>query len=426
MRARVLRGSAQVGGSLVELEQDGDRIVLDVGRPLEAVAHRDLLPDVAGLWAQGDGSLKGVFITHGHPDHYGLADLVDLSVPIYMGKAAKAVLDAAAFYTDRPPGFECAGFLEDGTKLIAGSFEVTPFLVDHSGFDAYGLLVRAGGESLFYTGDIRFHGRKSHRMVSLADRLPENLDCLLMEGTDFDRAGGGGPSSEKELEDDLVGSFGTLDGAAVCFYSAQNIDRLVTLFRASKRSGRTFVYDLYGATVAAATGNPNIPQPTWDEVKVCLREGERRRVLQTKQFERVNSLRDHRVYREEIAEDPSRYVLTGRSSSVRELARSGCLSGARGYWSQWAGYLERDLEQSRLFRDCGLEMEVAHVSGHATAQDLVEFARGVGASQTVPVHTGSPGYLAGRLVSFRPTNDGEWWSLTGNRRSPHPTSQEEP
>ena len=43
-------------------------------------------------------------------------------------------------------------------------------------------------------------------------------------------------------------------------YSAQNIDRLVTLFRAAKRTGRTLVLDLYAATIAVATGRDTIPQ----------------------------------------------------------------------------------------------------------------------------------------------------------------------
>lgn len=34
MRARIHRGASEVGGNCVELEQDGDRIVLDLGRPL--------------------------------------------------------------------------------------------------------------------------------------------------------------------------------------------------------------------------------------------------------------------------------------------------------------------------------------------------------------------------------------------------------
>lgn len=401
---------------MVELEQDGRRIVLDVGLPLEQIPFRDLLPDVDGLWSHGDGSLEGVFITHGHPDHFGLADLVDPSVPIYMGKGAKSVIDESAFFTGREPGFGCAGFLKDESAISAGPFTVTPHLVDHSGFDAHGLLVEAGGHSLLYTGDIRFHGRKSDRMNRLPGKLPENLDCLLMEGTNFDRARPEGPASEQELEAHLASSFQSVKGSAVCFFSAQNTDRLVTIFRSAKKSGRTFVYDLYGATIAAATERSSIPQPTWDEVRILVRERERRQVLRTEEFFRVKGLADHRIYRDEIAKDPSRFVLTGRASSVEELAESGCLRGARAYWSMWGGYLDRDSMLTEALARNSVDVETAHVSGHATSEDLVDFARRVDPNKVVSIHARSPLFLNSRVPSFQPTSDREWWSVSSAQR----------
>lgn len=416
MRARILRGSHQIGGSLVELESDGDRIVLDVGMPLETVAHRDLMPDVNGLWSTGDGSLKGVFITHGHPDHFGLADLVDPLAPIFMGKGAKTIIDEAAFFTGRSPGFECSGFFRDGKAIRAGAFEVTPLLVDHSGFDAYGLLVRSGGESLFYTGDIRFHGRKPDRMRSLQGRLPADLDCLLMEGTNFDRpAGTAGFETEHELEDHLAESFRQVEGAALCFYSAQNIDRLVTFFRAAKRSGRALVLDLYGATIARATNRKTIPQAGWDGVRVYVREVERRQVLRAGEFDRVDLPSSSRIFRKELSENPSSFVITARGSSAVELGREGCLERAAAIWSQWAGYLDQDRDISRILDGFGVKIEQAHVSGHATAKDLTDFAARVQAGQTTIVHTNSPGFLAGRLTSNHPREDGEWWPV-GHRK----------
>jgi mRNA degradation ribonuclease J1/J2 len=84
VKACIHRGAHEIGRSLVELECNGERLVLDAGLPLnvEGVPQRDLLPDVPGLWAEGDGSLRALVISHPHPDHHGLADLVDPSVPI--------------------------------------------------------------------------------------------------------------------------------------------------------------------------------------------------------------------------------------------------------------------------------------------------------------------------------------------------------
>lgn len=92
MRACIHRGAHAIGGSVVEVEAQGRRLVIDVGLPLDpaSVPMRDLQPDVVDLWAPGDGTLEAVLLSHGHPDHVGLADLVDARVPIYAGAARDA------------------------------------------------------------------------------------------------------------------------------------------------------------------------------------------------------------------------------------------------------------------------------------------------------------------------------------------------
>jgi ribonuclease J len=50
MSARIHRGAAEVGGSCVELESEGERLVLDLGRPLWAKADDEVtLPAIPGL-----------------------------------------------------------------------------------------------------------------------------------------------------------------------------------------------------------------------------------------------------------------------------------------------------------------------------------------------------------------------------------------
>ena len=52
------------------------------------------------------------------------------------------------------------GQIAHRTPVEIGPFRVTPYLVDHSAFDAYALLVEADGKRVFYSGDFRGHGRK--------------------------------------------------------------------------------------------------------------------------------------------------------------------------------------------------------------------------------------------------------------------------
>lgn len=128
-----------------------------------------MLPDRSGLWADGDGFLLGLIVSHGHLDHYGLADLVAGSVPIYIGEAAGAVRAEAAFFVPSVRPFPVAGHLHHRRPFDLGPFTVTPWLVDHSGFDAYALLVEARGRRR--RGRIAVEPREG-------GRLPDNVDDL--------------------------------------------------------------------------------------------------------------------------------------------------------------------------------------------------------------------------------------------------------
>ena len=162
MRVRIHRGTKEIGGTCIEVEARGKRIVFDVGLPLDAPddGHEDLLPPVDGF-RTADGSLLGVIISHPHQDHYGLARHIRPEVPIYIGRDAHAILTAASAYVPNGHAFQNPRFLSHESPLELGPFRVTPYLVDHSAFDAYGLLIEADGRRVYYSGDFRAHGRKS-------------------------------------------------------------------------------------------------------------------------------------------------------------------------------------------------------------------------------------------------------------------------
>jgi len=116
-----------------------------------------------------------------------------------MGEAASRILAEAAFFS--PSGFERtpAGFLRHQEALELGPFRVTPFLNDHSAFDAYSLMIEADSRRLFYTGDIRAHGRKASLFGEFVNTPPKDIDVLLMEGTNIradTQSGQRGPSEQ--------------------------------------------------------------------------------------------------------------------------------------------------------------------------------------------------------------------------------------
>src|SRR3954447_3940662 len=286
MSVRIHRGAREIGGTCIEVESQGRRIVLDAGMPLTTTPPaRDLLPDVAGMWAPGDGSLLALLLSHTHPDHHGLADLVDSGVPTYLGSRAERMRQEASFFMPWWPRVHVASSLEHGCPLQLGPFTVTPWRVDHSAEDAYAFQVEAGGRTLVYSGDLRGHGREPETLEQLAAAVRE-ADALLLEGTRIGRSwAGDGSLSEDDLEDACAAHFGRAARAVLAFSSGENIDRLSTLHRAACRAGRTLVLDLYAATLWQAAGRP------LGDIRVLVSNSQRHRVICEQAFNRLDAIR---------------------------------------------------------------------------------------------------------------------------------------
>ena len=415
MRVRIHRGSGEIGGSCVEVEAaSGARLLLDFGLPLDADMDEPVpLPAVSGV-VEPDDTLLGILISHPHLDHYGLALELPVEVPVYLGSEADRLLQAAAFFSPQARGPRCAGHLADRTPFELGPFTITPYLVDHSGFDAYSLLVEADGCRLFYTGDFRGHGRKAALFERLLREPPDGIDVLLMEGTHVRGDGAHDEvafETESRLEDRFVEVCGQTDGAVVVFGSAQNLDRLVTVYRAARRSGRVCVVDLYGATVASAT-RPTIPQPGFDGLRVYVPHRQRVRVKESGEFDRVARIRNVRVFLEELAQMPERFVLYVPSSTAAELVRAKVLTG-RGLavWSMWEGYLDEPsgVRLRELLAAAEVELAQIHTSGHASVSDLRRLVTALAPRRVVPIHSEAGHRFSELFADVDLQSDGVWW-----------------
>lgn len=417
MRVRIHRGADQIGGSCVEVEHDGARLVLDVGKPLTAGWDEHVpLPPVPGL-ATGDRSILGVLISHGHQDHWGLIDQVHPDIPRFIGRGAAEVLRAAAFWGSGIDLKE-TGHFTDREPFALGPFTVTPYLVDHSGFDAYALVIQAGGHRLMYSGDLRGHGRKSRVFEELLTDPPPGIDVLMLEGTRIGQESDAhGLSSEAAVEDALTETASQTTGLVVVLNSAQNVDRVVTAYRAALRTDRDTAMDLYTAEVMAATGRDTIPQPgiDWPRVRVFMPTRHRVKVRDTGEFERASRVREQRLFPEQISKQPGKFLLVGAyQSEIGRMARDGILANGCVVWSMWDGYLD-NASGARLqatLDAARVPMVQHHTSGHANTTDLQRLVDAVHPTTVVPIHTENPDSYAAMLVSpvtLRP--DGQWWDV---------------
>ncbi len=411
-RACIHRGAAQVGGTCIELEAGGQRLLLDLGMPLDAEDGEIPLPDVAGL-VEPDPSLLGVVVTHLHGDHCGLVPLVVPGLSLGMGPVAWRILREAEFFTGRRTLPEPRWLLEDRRTFEVGPFRITPYQVEHSATDAFALLVEAEGRRLFYTGDFRAHGNDVQTWTRLLADPPAGVDAMLMEGTQIGGGREGEGPSEADLRGTLTRRFRDWPGLVLAAWSSQNLDRLRTMYEAAREAGRTLAIDLYTATLARASGRSDLPLPGDEGLAVYCRRRERIQVREAAAFERTREVFARRLFPEDLVPRAGELVLMLRPSMARELEQAGAFPGALCIWSLWRGYLDGPGEQTlrRTLTRHAVPLEVHHVSGHAYVTDLRRTVEAVRPVRVIPVHTADPAGYAALVPHVEVEPDGRWWDL---------------
>ena len=408
MRITIYRGTHEIGGTLIELFAAGTRLLLDAGYPLflnghpidDAVAKLPpdellklgVLPTVKGLYAWDEPSVSAVLISHAHLDHYGLLQYVHPDIPVYLSNGTKTLIEVSQMFkisTDYPINGQLFNMYEPFT---VGTFTIKPYLMDHSAFDAAAFEIRAEDKTVLYSGDFRGHGRKAGCLDAFIRQAAKHADVLLSEGSMLTRSDER-TISEDALEGIVVDEIAKHKGIALFQTSSQNIDRIVTFYRAALRLGRTFVVDVYTANVLTALhalGN-RIPYPSYDKLKVFFP-----RRLTEKIFDEIGSayayrFAPYRISREQVAQEQDNIVMLVRPSMQRDLVQCK-LSGGIFMYSMWQGYRNGDYQQSfeAWIDGCGIHRVYHHTSGHARVSDIRRLIDGLQPKRIVPIHTMQP------------------------------------
>lgn len=373
MKTIIHRGKKQIGGNIVEISTDTTKILLDVGLELED-DNNQTLPKIQGLF--DCAGYDAIFVSHYHGDHIGLAYYVHKDIPIYIGEASYNIIKAADCYKKKAT-ITPRGFLHNKQQIMIGDIKVTPFLCDHSAFDSYMLLCEADGESVLYTGDFRSNGRKS--FDALLRALPRSVDKLLCEGTTLSREGHTA-ITEQQLEERATDLFRNATGPIFVLQSSMNIDRIVTMYRAAKRSRRIFLEEVYMADIATVAGG-SIPNPNFDDVYAFI--------TTPSKFKELSKYR-RRVGKAFISQQS--FVMCVRNSMLRYLkSLAGKMSFKDGLlvYSFWSGY--RETESMKTFlSECeklGLRIVTLHTSGHADESTIKKLIETVNPKELIPIHT---------------------------------------
>ncbi|GMA68147.1 MBL fold metallo-hydrolase [Leuconostoc gelidum] len=370
MQVKFLNGLNTIGGNVVSFTQGKTRLVMDFGvnfAPSE-IPTGDLLADgtlpaLPDLFTDAHSEFETtIFVSHLHLDHMGALKYLTKPTDVYMSQAS-----ADLYYVLTKLGIESAPYanikvidFEKPTNF--GDFEVTFFETDHDARGAAAIRIRNGEHTVVHSGDVRLDGPHPERVNHWADILrDENIDLLLLEGTEFSFDEDNDISHERHTEMSLQQNFAQIlqdsEQLVVINPYERNIDRLVALQETAHANGREMRWDHQFATILRAMGMTDVKEIDWTIVLA----------------------------------QPDHYVVQNHFNQLHDLDQFNSDYVYLHMNGEPLGeYDPRFAELSDYLTSNNVLLRSLGVSGHATPNDLVALAQHVNAQKTVTWHSFKP------------------------------------
>lgn len=413
MQVTIHKGSHEIGGNCIQISSGRTTILLDAGLPLSANSQP---VDLTRL------SVDALLVSHPHQDHFGLMASLPPGTPVHIGKLARSLIDATQMFLGKDRYALDFHDLRAWQPFTVGAFTITPYLVDHSAADAYAFLIEAEGKRLFYSGDLRSHGRKGILFENLVKRPIRDIDLLFLEGTMLRRSNDRFPD-EAAVEQAIFETIRQQKNISFLLSSSQNIDRIVSAYRACKRARKLLVIDIYTAWVLEQLRQitQNTPAMEWSEIRVFATYSYDQGLKANPDYfgDFRKRLYRHRVKSEELHATPESFLYFGRVSGFRRIEEfKNAVAPVNVIYSQWLGYLDGNhadyfgTDRISAYRsDPAVNFVYAHTSGHAPVADLQRLAAALKPRKLVPMHTEHGEDFSQIFANVVTLNDGERWTL---------------
>lgn len=380
---KVLRGN-QIGGCVVLISTSQAKICIDYGENLPGQEGEE---KTAPLDWEAE-KVGGVFFTHYHGDHMGGFLKIPAHIPLYMGEVTRQVMlnirnalhkdEEVAALSDRSRVRE----LSAKHPIGVGDIRVTPYMVDHSAYDAYMFLIETPDKTILHTGDYRNHGYRGKALFDVIEKYiicrgRRPVDVLITEGTMMSRTGER-VYSEAELRNEAKELF--RDHRHVFLLcSSTNLDSLASFYQA----GNFYGMGMYGNSYV------------YSQLK-AFRETAGK-ITPYYDFKYAYEVRFHfklpglSITQEQFMRERGFVtVIKGEPAYEKWIERFADLNPIVVY-SMWKGYLE----PWRKAYDKGLHDFVEkyhaiplHTSGHAPAEVIAEVINRVSPREAIiPIHT---------------------------------------
>jgi ribonuclease J len=242
LRVVALGGLGEVGRNMAVLETKGKLLVIDCGVLFPEDHHPGvdlILPDFTYI-ADRLEDIEAIVLTHGHEDHIGAVPyLLKLKgdIPI-IGSTLTLALVEAKLKEHRIRPYSMA--VKEGQREKLGVFDLEFVAVNHSIPDALAVFVRTEAGTLLHTGDFKMDqlpldGRLTD-LRAFARLGEEGVDLFLTDSTNADVPGFTTPELEIAPAIDKVFRHAERRIIVACFSS--HVHRVQQVLDAAEKAGR--------------------------------------------------------------------------------------------------------------------------------------------------------------------------------------------
>ncbi|MGO4597869.1 ribonuclease J [Terrabacter sp. 2RAF25] len=242
LRVVALGGLGEVGRNMAVLETKGKLLVIDCGVLFPEDHHPGvdlILPDFSYIEDRLD-DIEAIVLTHGHEDHIGAVPyLLKLKgdIPL-IGSTLTLALVEAKLKEHRIRPYSMA--VKEGQRERLGVFDLEFVAVNHSIPDALAVFVRTEAGTLLHTGDFKMDqlpldGRLTD-LRAFARLGEEGVDLFLTDSTNADVPGFTTPELEIAPAIDKVFRHAERRIIVACFSS--HVHRVQQVLDAAEKAGR--------------------------------------------------------------------------------------------------------------------------------------------------------------------------------------------
>lgn len=247
LRITALGGLGEVGRNMTVFELDGKLLIIDCGVLFPEDHHPGvdlILPDLEPIADRLD-DVVAIVLTHGHEDHIGAVPYLLRErgdIPVIGSRLTLALLDSKLreHRLKEAPQY----VVSEGERQTFGPFDCEFVAVNHSIPDALAVALRTRSGTVLHTGDFKMDqlpldGRITD-LRSLARIGEEGVDLLLTDSTNADIPGF--TTSERDISPAIDQVFATGEKRIIVACFASHMHRVQQVIDAAITHGRKIAY----------------------------------------------------------------------------------------------------------------------------------------------------------------------------------------